>query len=74
MSDNRKRLEELNRAAEIGGGERRIQRQHEAGKLTARERIDLFLDPGTFVELDKFVTTPAPTSGWRRTRSRVMAS
>ena len=56
MSDNRKRLEELNRAAEIGGGERRIQRQHESGKLTARERIDLFLDPGTFVELDKFVT------------------
>jgi propionyl-CoA carboxylase beta chain len=37
-----------------GGGEARIQRQHEAGKKTARERIDLLLDPGTFVELDQF--------------------
>lgn len=36
------------------GGEARIQRQHEAGKKTARERIDLLLDPGTFVELDQF--------------------
>lgn len=44
------------RLAELGGGEARIQKQHEAGKLTARERIDLLLDPGTFVEMDKFVT------------------
>ncbi len=43
-------------AAEKGGGEERIARQHQAGKLTARERIDLFLDPGSFVELDKFKT------------------
>lgn len=56
MSDHRTRLAELNAAAESGGGERRIQRQHDAGKMTARERIDLLLDPGTFVELDKFVT------------------
>jgi propionyl-CoA carboxylase beta chain len=56
MSDNRKRLEELHRRAELGGGERRIERQHDAGKLTARERIDMLLDPGSFVELDKFVT------------------
>ncbi len=56
MSDNRKRLEDLNEQAEKGGGEHRINRQHDAGKMTARERIDLFLDPGTFVELDKLVT------------------
>jgi propionyl-CoA carboxylase beta chain len=49
-------LEAKERQAELGGGEARIQKQHEAGKLTARERIDLLLDPGTFVEMDKFVT------------------
>jgi propionyl-CoA carboxylase beta chain len=37
-----------------GGGEARIQRQHDAGKKTARERIELLLDPGTFVEIDQF--------------------
>jgi len=52
------RLEELrqrNLAAEEGGGVERRKRQHEAGKLSARERIELLLDPGTFEELDKFV-------------------
>jgi propionyl-CoA carboxylase beta chain len=49
-------LDKLDAEAERGGGEERIARQHESGKLTARERIDLFLDPGSFVELDKFKT------------------
>ena len=49
-------LKERERLAELGGGEARIQKHHESGKLTARERIDLLLDAGTFVELDKFVT------------------
>src|SRR5216117_2786372 len=52
------RLEELrrrNRAAELGGGEERIRRQHKAGKKTARERLELLLDPGSFLELDRFV-------------------
>ncbi len=49
-------LEEKNRLALEAGGEDRIKKQHEAGKLTARERIDLFVDPGSFVELDKLVT------------------
>ena len=40
----------------LGGGEARIAKQHEKGKLTARERIELFFDEGTFVELDQFVT------------------
>jgi propionyl-CoA carboxylase beta chain len=46
----------MDKAAELGGGQERIDKQHAAGKLTARERIDLFLDPGTFVEMDKYVT------------------
>jgi propionyl-CoA carboxylase beta chain len=50
------RLHELERQAELGGGEARRRRQHAAGRLTARERIDLLFDPGTFEELDKLVT------------------
>jgi propionyl-CoA carboxylase beta chain len=49
-------LEELERRAELGGGEGRLRRQHDAGKLSARERIDLLFDPGTFQEVDKLVT------------------
>src|SRR5512133_957265 len=52
----RTRLDRLNAEAEKGGGEARVKKQHEAGKLTARERIALLLDPGSFVELDKFKT------------------
>jgi len=48
-------LEALERRAALGGGEERLRRQHEAGKLTARERIDLLFDPGTFQEIDKLV-------------------
>ncbi len=47
-------LEERRRQAELGGGEERIERQHKAGKLTARERIEILLDEGTFHELDPF--------------------
>jgi propionyl-CoA carboxylase beta chain len=49
-------LQQLERQAELGGGEERRQRQHAAGKLTARERIDFLFDPGTFEEIDKLVT------------------
>jgi propionyl-CoA carboxylase beta chain len=49
-------LEELERRAERGGGEERLRKQHEAGKLAARERIDLLFDPGSFQEIDKLVT------------------
>ena len=56
MKSNLERLSELNQAAENGGGADRIAKQHKAGKLTARERIDLLLDPGTFVETDKLKT------------------
>jgi len=47
---------ELKEKSKLGGGKERIEAQHKRGKLTARERIDLLLDDGTFVELDPFVT------------------
>ncbi|WP_225334208.1 acyl-CoA carboxylase subunit beta [Halomicrobium urmianum] len=48
-------LRERRREAELGGGEARIERQHEKGKMTARERIDYLVDDGTFTEVDPFV-------------------
>jgi propionyl-CoA carboxylase beta chain len=56
MRDKIERLEALRREAELGGGEARIRAQHARGKLSARERLDLLLDEGSFVELDRFVT------------------
>jgi propionyl-CoA carboxylase beta chain len=50
------RLHEMRERAYLGGGERRIQQQHAKGKLTARERVDLLLDEGSFEEIDMFVT------------------
>jgi len=54
--DKIQQLRDLRAQAELGGGQARIDRQHEKGKLTARERVLRFLDPGTFRELDPFVT------------------
>ena len=54
--DPKQRLEDLERLAELGGGAARLKKQHDAGKLTARERVDLLFDPGTFEEIDKLVT------------------
>lgn len=50
------KLEALSEQAMLGGGQTRIDKQHAKGKLTARERIDAFLDPGSFVEIDRFKT------------------
>src|SRR5713226_1419669 len=64
MNDDR--LAELRRRKEriLGlGGAERVQRQHDAGKLTARERLDLLLDPGSFTELDMFVAHQAREFG-----------
>src|SRR5262249_12418622 len=55
MADILQRLDEKRRAAALGGGERRIEAQHAKGKLTARERIELLLDPGSFEEWGMFV-------------------
>ncbi|HKA53386.1 MAG TPA: acyl-CoA carboxylase subunit beta, partial [Candidatus Binatia bacterium] len=56
LKENLEELAHRNEEALQGGGPERIKRQHELGKLTARERVELLLDPGSFVELDRFKT------------------
>lgn len=56
LHDKYQQLKTINQAAELGGGQERINKQHQAGRLTARERIAILLDEGSFVELDKYVT------------------
>jgi len=58
-----KELEEQRRKVLHGGGSEKIEKQHEAGKLTARERISLLLDEGSFVEIGQFVTHRATDFG-----------
>lgn len=55
IEEKLKELRELNELAELAGGKEKIEKQHREGKLTARERINILLDKGTFVEIDKFV-------------------
>jgi len=56
QEDVYKRFEEKNNEALLGGGVERIKKIHDSGRKTARERIEILLDPGSFVELDKFMT------------------
>jgi propionyl-CoA carboxylase beta chain len=56
LKENLQKLDELNRLADLGGGEDKIQRQREQSKLLARERLEALLDRGSFVELDRFRT------------------
>ena len=62
-ADRIARLERMRAEALLGGGPVRMERQHAWGKLTARERLELLLDPGSFVELDAFVTHRATEFG-----------
>jgi len=55
VDEKTKRLRELRQKAKLGGGKKRIEAQHKKGKFTARERIELLLDPGSFMELDQFM-------------------
>ncbi len=55
MTTANKKLDKMRVQAQLGGGENRIQKQHDKGKLTARERLDILLDKGSFTELDMFV-------------------
>jgi acetyl-CoA carboxylase carboxyltransferase component len=66
------RLKAMREASQLGGGEGRIERQHARGKLTARERIQALFDPGSFQELDPFVTQRAApfALGERRTDAK----
>ena len=68
QQDKFERLEARIVEAEAGGGQDRIDRQHAAGRKTARERIDVLIDPGTFVELDKFVVHRSHDFGMEKNR------
>jgi methylmalonyl-CoA decarboxylase alpha subunit len=63
INELRERREKIKR----GGGPKRVEKQHAQGKLTARERIEKFLDPGTFTELDMHVTHRATNFGMEKT-------
>jgi propionyl-CoA carboxylase beta chain len=56
LKENIERIHELTRQAEAAGGEDKLKRQRESGRLTARERVEFLLDRGSFVEMDKFKT------------------
>lgn len=58
----------LSRRAKEGGGEVRVQKQHDAGKLTARERLDILFDPGTFTEIDGLVESRISDFGMDKRR------
>ncbi|ODU62260.1 MAG: methylmalonyl-CoA carboxyltransferase, partial [Acetobacteraceae bacterium SCN 69-10] len=60
-------LDQRRAEARLGGGQRRIEAQHNKGKLTARERLDVLLDPGSFEEYDMFVTHRAVEFGMAET-------
>ncbi|MAE09178.1 MAG: methylmalonyl-CoA carboxyltransferase [Bacteroidetes bacterium] len=62
-------LEEKSKLAELGGGQQRIDKQHKAGRLTARERINQLLDSGTFVEIDKFMTHRCTDFGMEKNKT-----
>ncbi|MCL7965573.1 MAG: acyl-CoA carboxylase subunit beta [marine benthic group bacterium] len=66
--DKLTRLQELRKKTLEGGGPERLQRQHDRGKLSARERLDVLLDPGSFVELDRFVEHRSSDFGLDRQR------
>ena len=70
MDNNQKYqiFEERNKAAILGGGVDKLQKQHEQGKFSARERIDMLLDKGSFNELDKFVTHRCTNFGMDKTK------
>ncbi|MDA3816030.1 MAG: acyl-CoA carboxylase subunit beta [Prolixibacteraceae bacterium] len=63
-----KKLIDLRNEAKLGGGQKRIDKQHEQGKLTARERIETLLDDGSFEELDMFVTHRCSNFGLEKTK------
>ena len=69
--DNEKKYEafiERDKMAELGGGLDKLQKQRESGKMTARERIEVLLDKGTFVEFDKFVVHRCTNFGMDKTK------
>jgi propionyl-CoA carboxylase beta chain len=74
MKDILEQLEKRRGEARLGGGQKRIDSQHAKGKLTARERIDVLLDEGSFEEYDMFVTHRCVDFGMEKSKPRAMAS
>ena len=68
MSDRFEELRRRNEAAFAAGGPERVKRQHDAGKLTARERVEVLLDPGTFQEFDRLVLHRSTNFGMEKNR------
>src|SRR5579883_2100393 len=68
MKSPLKHLQQLREESLLGAGEKRIEAQHAKGKLTARERIDLLLDEGSFTELDAFVRHQSHDFGLEKQR------
>jgi propionyl-CoA carboxylase beta chain len=68
MKDILDTLEKRRAGARLGGGEKRIEAQHARGKLTARERVELLLDKGSFEEFDMFVEHRSTEFGMEKTR------
>ncbi|NKW80143.1 hypothetical protein HGG72_07105 [Ochrobactrum pecoris] len=70
MQELLEQLEARRAEARIGGGQRRIDAQHAKGKLTARERIEVLLDEGSFEEFDMYVTHRCTDFGMEKQKSR----
>src|SRR6267142_4068039 len=68
MKDILEKLETRRGQARLGGGEARIEAQHKRGKLTARERIELLMDKGSFEEFDMFVEHRSTEFGMEKTK------
>jgi acetyl-CoA carboxylase carboxyltransferase component len=62
------KLIELRNEAKMGGGEKRIEKHHSQGKMTARERIDVLLDEGSLEEMDMFITHRCTNFGMEKTK------
>lgn len=69
MKEKIEQLLETKKKIELGGGKKRIKKQHERGKLTARERINLLLDEGSFIEIDAFVKHRCTNFGMGKTEA-----
>jgi methylmalonyl-CoA decarboxylase subunit alpha len=63
-----KRLESLQERSRLGGGRKAVEKRHEAGRLTARERLDLLFDPGSFVEMNELAQSPSKDFGMEEKR------
>src|SRR5579862_8700863 len=68
MREKLELLEKRRAESELGGGVKRLKAQHDKGKLSARERLDVLLDDGSFVELDRFVTHVSNDFGLEKER------